>query len=119
MDLQEPDAFAAVHVTTLQITGMSSEACVRHVTTLLSAREGVIYALVDLKSNLAVIEHLPANVDAAALVAAIRSAGYTARVVGSPDDTESRRAASVSSGGGCGCRRSFRVQPWTDLGTMG
>ena len=102
MNQHTPNAPAAVHVTTLQIAGMSCDACVRHVMTSLSVLEGVIHAQVDLKSNQAIVEHLPAYADAAALVAAIHSAGYTARVTGSSEDSDSRRSESgVSSG--CGC----------------
>lgn len=117
MNQQTPNASGAVHVTTLQIAGMSCDACVRHVTTSLSALEGVIHAQVDLKINQAIVEHLPAYADAAALVAAIHGAGYTALVAGSSEDSDSRRPESgVSSGCGCGCCGSSRAQPWTDLG---
>jgi predicted Rossmann fold nucleotide-binding protein DprA/Smf involved in DNA uptake len=56
-----------------------------------------------LKSNQAIVEHIPAYADAAALAAAIHKAGYTARVVGSSDDSESKRSESVSNRCGCGC----------------
>ena len=49
---------------------MSCDACVRHVTSSLSALDGVIHARADLKSNQAIVEHIPAYADAAALAAA-------------------------------------------------
>jgi copper chaperone len=110
MNQQKPNASAAVHMTTLQITGMSCDACVPHVTTSLSALEGVIHARVALKSNEAIVEHLPAYADADALVTAIHSAGYTALVAGSSENSESRRTESVSNGCGCGGCGSSRGQ---------
>lgn len=103
MKSTKPNPSTAVHVTTLQITGMSCDACVRHVTSSLSALDGVIHARADLKSNQAIVEHIPAYADAAALADAIHKAGYTARVVGSSDDSDSKRSESVSSRCGCGC----------------
>jgi copper chaperone CopZ len=117
MNQQTANASITVHVTTLQIAGMSCDACVRHVTTSLGALEGIIHTQVDLKNNQAIVEHLPAYVDAAALVATIHSAGYTARVAGSSEDSDFRRSeSSVSSSCGCGGCGSSRVQRWFDLG---
>jgi copper chaperone CopZ len=58
MNQQNPNASGAVHATTLQITGMSCDACIRQVTTALSALEGVIHARADLKSNEAIVRTL-------------------------------------------------------------
>ena len=109
---------AAVHVTTLEIGGLSCDGCVRHVTKSLSAREGVVYVHVDLKKNEAIIEHLPAYADDAALVASVQSGGYTARVASTVEDRKAEPSRLESpSGCGCGCS-SFRTKtPSFDLGT--
>ena len=85
MNQLTPIAPAAVQVTVLEILGVSCDTCVQDVTTALSALEGVVYVRVDLVSNKAIVEHLPS--DAAALVAAVRGAGYPARVERTIDDS--------------------------------
>ena len=81
---------------------MSCDACARHVTSSLSALRGVVHARVDLRRREAVVEHLPAHSDAAALVAAVQHAGYTARVGRTLEDSELVPSQPEASGG-CGC----------------
>ncbi len=54
-----PTAPEAVHVTTLEILGVSCDTCVRDVTTSLNALDGIVHVRVDLESNMAIVEHLP------------------------------------------------------------
>jgi len=63
--------------TTLKITGMSCEHCVKHVKEALEAVSGVRKAKVDLKKAVAVVDHAD-GVEAAALIAAVTEAGYGA-----------------------------------------
>jgi copper chaperone CopZ len=118
MNQQKPNT-AAVQVTTLEIAGMSCDACARHVTSSLTALEGVVHARVDLRRREAVVEHLPAHSDAAALVAAVQDAGYTARVGRTQDHSEPvlpRPEASRASGCGC-CGTRPNEAEWSSLGT--
>lgn len=92
-----------VRTTTLGISGMSCGACVRHVTMALDGITGVVHVDVDLRANEASVEHLPQFVDAASLIAAIRDAGYAARVVDTIDDTDPKLATPTSASCGCGC----------------
>lgn len=92
-----------VRTTTLAIAGMSCGACVRHVTRALDGMTGVVHVSVDLRTNEASIEHLPAFVDPASLIAAVRDAGYAARVVEMVDDTETTLAPDAPAACGCGC----------------
>jgi hypothetical protein len=65
---------------------------------------GVVHVRVDLKRSEVVVEHLPAHVDVTALVAAIRDAGYGARVervVSDGEDPSQDRAADSACS--CGC----------------
>jgi copper chaperone CopZ len=95
-----------IRTTTLAISGMSCGACVRHVTRALDGMSGVVHVHVDLATNEATVEHLPAFVDAPSLIAAVRDAGYTARVVNTVDDADIPRLPHASAACACGCRRS-------------
>jgi copper chaperone CopZ len=115
---QPTDTPATLHVTTLEIAGMSCDGCARQVTKALNALEGVVYASVDLQKDQAVVEHLPEYSDAPGLVTAVRNAGYSARVASSVDDTDSLPSPSAATGGcGCGCGPSPRLRGSFDLGT--
>ena len=98
-----PTAPEAVHVTTLEILGVSCDTCVRDVTTSLNALDGIVHVRVDLESNTAIVEHLPSYSDAAALVAAVCRAGYAARVERTVDETVPATSPLGAPGGGCGC----------------
>ena len=109
-----------VRTTTLAIAGMSCGACVRHVTKALDGMTGVVHVDVDLRTNQASVEHLPSFVDQASLIAAVRDAGYAARVVETVDDTDPPPAGRASSSCGCGCcgSQSKRADSsWSNLGT--
>jgi copper chaperone CopZ len=63
-------------ITTLRITGMSCNNCVRHVDDALRAIPGVTTVDVSLPDQRATVTH--DDVEAAALIAAVESAGYHA-----------------------------------------
>jgi copper ion binding protein len=63
--------------TTLKISGMSCEHCVKHVTQALEAVEGVKSAKVSLKANNAVVNH-EEGASIEAMKAALIEAGYEA-----------------------------------------
>ena len=84
LESNEPE----VRTTTLAISGMSCGSCVRHVVSALDGLTGVVHVNVDLRTNKASVEHLPAFVDAGSLIGAVRHAGYTARVIDTVDDTD-------------------------------
>jgi copper chaperone len=65
-------------MTTLKITGMNCQHCVRSATQALEAVPGVTGVQVDLASGLAQVD---GAADPAALVAAVQSAGYSAEPV--------------------------------------
>ena len=114
----QPHTPVTVQITTLEIAGMSCAGCARHITTALSALDGVIHVRVDLQKNEAIVEHLPAYSEAPALVTAVRNAGYSARVADTIDDTQSASSQSgATSGCGCGCGPLVRPQGSFDLGT--
>jgi predicted TIM-barrel fold metal-dependent hydrolase len=54
----------------------------------LDGMTGVVHAQVDLRTNEAIVEHIPGYVDAAALIAAVRDAGYDAGVARTVDDRD-------------------------------
>jgi Cu+-exporting ATPase len=96
---------AQVHTTTLSIGGMSCGACVRHLASGLEELSGVLRVQVDLKRNQATVEHWPDQADAKRLIAAVKVAGYTARVEATSDgafDVSESTAAGRSAG--CCCR---------------
>jgi copper chaperone len=64
-------------MTTLTVTGMNCQHCVRAVTQALEAVPGVTRAEVDLANGTARVE---GEADAAALIAAVRAAGYGAEL---------------------------------------
>ena len=66
--------------TTLDVTGMTCGACVRHVSAALCSLAGVTRVDVSLKDGKAVVRHDPDEVSTAALIAAIDGAGYGARL---------------------------------------
>ena len=109
-----------VRTTTLAIAGMSCGACVRNVTKALDGMTGVVHVNVDLRTAKASVEHLPSFVDAASLIAAVRDAGYAARVVETVDDTVPKPVARASASCACGCcgSESKRTDAtWSNLGT--
>jgi copper chaperone len=117
-DTELPD----VRTTTLSIAGMSCGACVRHVTRALDGMTGVVHAQVDLRTNEAIVEHIPAYVQAAALIAAVGDAGYEAGIVRTVDDRDvMARRPEVSSACGCGCcggkPKTTVSAGWPGLGT--
>ncbi len=63
---------------TLDVQGMSCEACVGHVTRALQGLDGVRSALVSLAENQAVVTYDPAKVQAPQMVEAIVEEGYEA-----------------------------------------
>jgi copper chaperone len=104
---------ADVRTTTLSLAGISCGACVRHVTKALDGISGVVQVQVDLQKNEAVVEHLPAYVDGVTLVAAVRDAGYEARVVRTVADADEpplRPEASASRGSGCCCGGTSKIR---------
>jgi hypothetical protein len=80
---------------------------------------GVVHVEVDRRTNQATVEHLPEFVDVIALIAAIRDAGYSARVTGGVTATDGDRPAEEPPGCGCGdsCGESRGKEWWTNLGT--
>ena len=66
-------------MTTLKITGMTCQNCVRHVTQALKAVPGVTDARVDLHAGTAEVEGAG---DVQAMQAALEEEGYTAEAVG-------------------------------------
>jgi copper chaperone CopZ len=63
--------------TTLKISGMSCEMCVRHVTNALQNIPGVTKADVDLQSGTALVEHQNASIEA--MRNAVAEEGYEAQ----------------------------------------
>ena len=110
-----------VQTTVLAIAGMSCGACVRHVTRALDGMTGVVHVTVDLQTNEAAVEHLPAFVDAPSLIAAVRDAEYEAQVARTVDDavttTVAEREAAACSCGCCGSGSKTAVGSWSNLGT--
>jgi len=64
--------------TTLRITGMTCNGCVRHVDTALRAVPGVSAVAVDLAEQRARVVHDPERSPVPGLVAAVEAAGYEA-----------------------------------------
>ena len=62
---------------TLSITGMTCENCVKHVTNVLSSVEGVTSVNIDLASG---IGEIKGDAPVASLIAAIEDEGYEARI---------------------------------------
>ncbi len=67
-------------VTTLSISGMTCNGCVRHVDKALRGVPGVTAVEVSLAEHRAKIDHDPDKAPAPALIAAVEAAGYTATV---------------------------------------
>lgn len=74
------NATAGVETTVLTVEGMTCGSCVRHVTRALEGMTGVVDVQVNLPAKQAVVEHLPHWAGEAALVAAVKDAGYRAAV---------------------------------------
>ena len=110
-----------VQTTVLAIAGMSCGACVRHVTRALDGMTGVVHVTVDLQTNEAAVEHLPAFVDPPSLIAAVQDAGYEARVARTVDDavttTVAEREAAACGCGCCGSASKSATGSWSNLGT--
>lgn len=110
---------AETRTTTLSVAGMSCGACARHVTRALEGMTDVVHVDVDLQTNEARVEHLPASVDAVALIAAVRDAGYHARLTRTTADDHrhpTERQPVTARGCGC-CGTSPTGRAWWDLGT--
>lgn len=108
-----------IHTTTLAVGGMACSVCARHIMRALDGMNGVVHVDVDLQKNEAIVEHVGAQVDAIALAAAIRDAGYSARIQDTAADEDwSLPSASVPVGCGCGsCESSLKgIGAWTNLG---
>lgn len=87
----------------LTISGMTCEACAKHVRTALQGVPGVRAATVFYPEGTADID-VDANIDTATLIAAVVDAGYAASNVGeasqTPDSTHDRPRSSSDSGDG-------------------
>ena len=117
MKQRTPHTPATVQITTLEIAGMSCAGCARKMTTALNALEGVVHAKVDLQTDRAIVEHLPAYTDAPTLVATVRDAGYLGRIANTVYGTEPAPSQAGATGGcSCGCGPS-RSPGSFDLGT--
>lgn len=64
--------------TTIKVGGMMCEGCVKNITGVLSALDGVSQVLVSLAAGEAKVAHDSAKVGKAALMAAIEDAGFDA-----------------------------------------
>ena len=108
-----------VATTTLAIGGMTCRTCERHVVRALDGLTGVIHVAVDLHKAQTTVEYLPALLDANSLVAAIRDAGYEARVIDTVADADPVAPRPVSGAVcGCGCCGApKRSSDWGNLGT--
>ncbi|MBC6605423.1 copper-translocating P-type ATPase [Hymenobacter sp. BT188] len=94
---------ADTETATLNIEGMTCASCSNFVERALSRTPGVQRATVNLASEKATIEYLPAQIDRAGLRAAVEQAGYAvhepvapmaAGVLGSDDELAQRKAAA-------------------------
>lgn len=120
MNKPHRDDSSAVQITTLSIVGMSCDACVHHVARALDGVTGVVHVEVDLRHNRATIEHLPRQVSATVLVAAVQDAGYQARIgqiIGDSNAALSRVGPPAACGCGCCSGRRKSVDRSWDLGT--
>ena len=112
---QPTHAETELHTTTLNVAGMSCGACVRHVTRALEGMSGVVHVDVNLRTNEVIVEHLPAFVDPIALIAAIRDAGYTARITGTGTEADGEpqqaRGGSARPSGCCARSRKTKTAP--------
>ncbi|HEY1072996.1 heavy metal translocating P-type ATPase [Brevundimonas sp.] len=83
------------HDIELKITGMTCASCVGRVERALKAAPGVLDASVNLATERAAIRAIDGATDQAALIAAIKTAGYAAEPVGAPDaDAQDREQAA-------------------------
>jgi copper chaperone len=103
-----------IHTTTLHVAGMSCGGCARHVSTALENITGVAHADVSQRTNESRVEHVAAIVDAAALVAAVRDAGYPAHATGTVTEVD-REPTPVdpAARGRCACGGAASgTRPW-------
>ena len=93
-----------IYTTTFTVGGMACGTCVRHVTRAIDGMTGVVHVEVDPEGGTATVEHLADRVDTIALAAAIRDAGYSARVQGTVADDDTMSFPRNRSGScHCGC----------------
>ena len=116
-----PWRWSVIPTTSLAVGGMACSVCARHVMKALDGMNGVVGDVeLDLQKNEAIVEHVEAQVDAIALAAAVRDAGYSVRIQDTAADEDwSLPSASVPVGCGCGsCESSLKsIGEWTNLGT--
>lgn len=101
--MMAPIRHSDVQVTKLSIAGMTCAACERHVLRALDGLTGVIHVSVDLDRGQAIVEHLSDYVDAQSFVAAVRDAGYEARVAVAGAEPAGNAEASDTMCSCCGC----------------
>lgn len=80
MNNQTPET-SSTQITTLQVSGMSCQMCVGHMTRAVEGLSGVVAVEVRLEQEEARVVHLPIWAGEHSLVAAVTDAGYRARVV--------------------------------------
>ena len=84
----------------LELNGMTCASCVARAESVLMERPEVLRASVNLATSRAQIDHISGQGDSAALIAALTSIGYPARLIPSnaaPDDPQTRHAAEARS----------------------
>jgi len=85
----------AEHSVELKIAGMTCASCLGRVERALKAAPGVLDAAVNLATERATIRVIDGATDQAALIAAVKAAGYAAEPVGAPDvDAQDREQAA-------------------------
>lgn len=87
--------------TTLQITGMTCDACVRHVSLALAAVPGADTVSVDLASASA---RITGSAEREALLAAVADSGYQARTQQPGSITPKTSGCGCGASGGCGSK---------------
>ncbi|MEO5727298.1 MAG: heavy metal-associated domain-containing protein [Byssovorax sp.] len=95
--------------TVLSVDGMTCHSCIRHVESALRDLEGVRGVEVRLREGKAIVEHEGAEPSVAAMVEALREAGYAA----APDASAEPAAPALSAAGAegkRGCCSSDRLQ---------
>ena len=101
MRKEASNVLPAPKITTLRLAGLSCDACVRHVAQSLYSLEGVIHVRIDNRRTEAIVEHLPSHTDAAAVVAAVRGAGYSVTSIDTVEDCCSKQRTPTASAGCC------------------
>lgn len=87
-----------MNTSTLNVSGMTCGACVRHVTEALRGLPGVEQVEVNLESG---IVRVQGSSDHPALIAALDEAGYPAEAATETSTPATRKGGC--GGGGCGC----------------